>query len=121
MVSGTGFTQGGLVFIAIHDQWGMTAHETRWIVASTYTYQPPQGVDPGEGFSFDTGGNIGELFEIPMTTSVSAGHSGISSEGLVTGQPTSMTGLDCTTSLMVRAYDRTTATWSSVIDVELGC
>jgi hypothetical protein len=121
MVLGTGFSQGGLVFIAIHDQWGVTEHETRWVTASTFTYQPPQDLDPGEGFSFNSGGNIGESFEIPMTVTGFPSDSQNPALGSVTSQPTTMSGVDCNTSLMVRAYDRSASAWSNTIDVDLGC
>jgi hypothetical protein len=121
MVSGTGFTQGGLVFIVIHDQWGNSNHENRWVVASKFTYQPPQDVDPDEGFSFDTGGNIGEVFELPMPEIEFPSDSQNPALGSVTSQPRIMDGVVCAMSLMVRAYDRSTATWSNVIEVNLGC
>ena len=96
-------------------------HETRWVTASRYAYRPPQAVDPEEGFSFDSGGNIGELFEIPMAVSEFPGDPQNSALGPVTSQSVTMPGIDCTTSLTVRAYDRSTATWSNTVDVKLGC
>jgi hypothetical protein len=121
MVSGYGFTLGGLVFIAIHDQWGMTEHETRWVTASRSAYQPAQTVDRDESFSFDSGGKIGESFEIPLAVAAFAGDSQNPALGPVTSQPTTMGGVDCSTSLMVRAYDRSTATWSNIVEVDLEC
>lgn len=121
MVSGTGFTLGGLVFIAIHDQWGTTEHETRWVTASQSAYQPPQAVDQDESFSFDSGGNVGELFAIPLMETELPSDSHNPALGTVTSVPTTMGGVDCATSLMVRAYDRSSATWSNIVDVDLGC
>jgi hypothetical protein len=121
LIEGHGFTPGGLVFIAIHDQWGMTQHETRWITASEISYQPPQDLPPGEGFSFDTGGNFAESFKIEVGHIEVPNGSQNPALGPVTSQATTMPGVACTTSLMVMAYDRSTATWSNMAEVELGC
>ena len=73
LVSGVGFSPGEPVFIAIHDQWANVQHETRWVTASMPVLQPPQDLAPGEGFSVDPGGNIGEFFEIPVTATALRG------------------------------------------------
>ena len=121
MVSGTGFTLGGLVYIALYDQWGMVLHETRWITATRTAYQPPQELASGEVISSATGGNIGELFEIAVASPASLSDAQNPATGTFTSQPTTMGGVDCTTSLMARAYDRSTATWSNIVTVDLGC
>ena len=112
MVSGHGFTPGGRVYIALYDQWGMVLHETRWVTASTHNFQPPQDLAPGAGFSFDTSGNIAEAFPLDWAVEASAP---------VLGHGTTMAGVDCAAAVMVRAYDRSTATWSAMVDVDLGC
>ena len=121
LIEGHGFTPGGLVFIAIHDQWGMTQHEVRWVTASEISYQPPQDLPHGESFSFDSGGNFAEFFQIEIGTTAIPDGSQNPALGPVTSQPTTMAGVDCTASLMVMAYDRSTATWSNRAEVELGC
>jgi hypothetical protein len=112
MVSGHGFTPGGRVYIALYDQWGMVLHQTRWVTASSRSFQPPQDLAPGESFSFDTGGNIAEPFAMEWAALESAG---------LPGHITTMDGVDCAAAVMVRAYDRSSATWSAMLDVELGC
>jgi hypothetical protein len=119
LVSGVGFSPGEPVFIAIHDQWATVQHETRWVIASMPVLQPPQDLDPGEGFSVDPGGNIGEFFEIPVTTLPGGGQPPVLGE--VASQSVTMAGGVCATSLMVQAYDRLSATWSNLVEVNLGC
>ena len=121
LIEGHGFTPGGLVFIVIHDMWGQTQHETRWISASEISLQPPQDLPHGESFSFDSGGNFGEFFQIETGTTEVPNGSQNPALGPVTSQPTTMPGVDCVHSLMVMAYDRSTATWSNMAEVELGC
>ena len=120
-VVGQGFTAGGQVFITVHDQWGMAAPESRWVTASEISYQPPQGVEPGEGFSFNTGGNIHAVFEFPIIVPAVPSDAQNPALGPITGAPTSMLGADCTMSWLVRAYDRSTATWSGTHEVTTGC
>jgi hypothetical protein len=112
MVSGYGFTPGGRVYIALYDQWGMVLHETRWVTASTRSFEPPQELARGESFSFDTGGNIAEAFTLDWEALETAG---------LPGHVTTMDGVDCAAAVMVRAYDRSAATWSAMLDVNLGC
>jgi hypothetical protein len=121
LIEGHGFTPGGLVFIAIHDMWGMTQHETRWVTASEISYQPPQDLPYDEGFSFDTGGNFAESFRIEVGSVEVPDGSQNPALGAVTSQPTAMAGVACAASLMVMAYDRSTAAWSNMAEVELGC
>ena len=121
VIMGHGFTPGGQVFIAIHDMWGQVQHETRWVTASEISYQPPQDLPPGEGFSFDTGGNFSEAFQIEIEAVAMPDGSQNPALGPVTSHPTTMAGVDCAHSLMLMAYDRSTATWSNLVEVELGC
>jgi hypothetical protein len=121
LVSGVGFTPGGLVYIAVHDQWAKIQHETRWVTASVPVLQPPQDLAPGAGFSVDSGGNIGEFFDIPVTVTTFPGDTQNPALGPVTSQSVTMPGIECAVSLMVQAYDRSTATWSNLVEVELGC
>jgi hypothetical protein len=106
LVSGVGFSPGEPVFIAIHDQWANVQHETRWVSASMPVLQPPQDLAPGEGFSVDPGGSIGEFFEIPVTVTALPGDNQNPVLGPATSQSVTMPGIACATSLMVRAYDR---------------
>jgi hypothetical protein len=90
---------------------GMVLHETRWVTASSRSFQPPQNLAPGESFSFDTGGNVAETFSIDWAALESAGFP---------GHVTTMDGVDCAAAVMVRAYDRSAAAWSAMLDVNLG-
>lgn len=121
VIAGHGFTPGGQVHIVIHDMWGAFQHETRWIAASEISYQPPQDLPPGEGFSFDTGGNFAESFQVPAGVAEVPDGSQNPALGPVTSMPTTMAGVGCATSLMVMAYDRTTAIWSNIVEISLGC
>ncbi len=121
VVIGHGFTPGGRVYVAIYDVWGMTLHETRWIGASTAVIQPPQGLEPGTGFSVDSGGNIGELFTVALPTIDAPTDSQNPALGGPTGHVTTMDGVDCGTDLMVRAYDRSAATWSGTVEITVPC
>jgi hypothetical protein len=120
-VSGVGFTPGGLVFIAIHDQWANIQHETRWVNASMPVLQPPPDLAPGAGFSVDSGGNIGAFFTIPVAGLTVPPDTQNPALGPVVSQSVTMPGVDCAASLRVQAYDRSTATWSNLVDVNLGC
>ena len=91
---------------------GNVLHETRWVTASTRSFQPPQDLPPGESFSFDSGGNIAEAFTMEWAAIESP---------RALGQVTTMDGVDCAAAVMVRAYDRSSATWSAMLDVDLGC
>ncbi len=95
-VIGHGFTPGGMVFITMYDQGGMAVPGTH-VVASHHVFQPPVYLEPGEGFSFDTGGNIREEFQ-----------------GLVTGT-------ECLTPLWIQAYDHASGTLSNVVDAYREC
>jgi hypothetical protein len=121
LVSGVGFSPGGLVYIAGHDQGGTLQHETRWVTASLPVLQPPQDLAPGAGFSVDPGGNIGEFFTIPVAASTFPGDNQNPALGPVTSQSVAMPGIACAVSLMIQAYDRSTATWSNLVEVGLGC
>jgi hypothetical protein len=121
IIAGHGFTPGHPVYIVIHDLWGTRQHENRWVTASEISYQPPPDLPPGEGFSFDTGGNIATTFHIDIEPAVVPGDSQNPALGPVTSSPTTMAGVDCATSLMVMAYDRTTAVWSDTVGITLGC
>ncbi len=123
MVTGNGFTHGGLVYIALYDQWGTALHETRWVTASVTVYQPSQNIAPGQGFSFDTGGNVAEVFEIVVeaaSISVPDGNQNPALNGS-SSLPTTMPGVECETALMVRAFDQASADWSNILNVELDC
>ena len=104
-VSGNGFTPGGRVYVALYDQWGAALYETRWVTASERYFQPPVNLGTGDDLVFDTGGAIAEGFVIvPGVLDLA--------EGSQQNAP-----LVCTTALMARAYDQSTATWSAMVDL----
>jgi hypothetical protein len=68
LVSGSGFTAGGDVFIGLYDQWGKQVHETRWVVASQSTYGLDGSLDPAAGYV--SGGWINEVFAIDCRSDI---------------------------------------------------
>jgi hypothetical protein len=94
-VTGTGFTPGGRVYLAIYDQMGAQLYETRWITASLATtgwrHEPGYGV-LGRTLVDIPGGALRESF-----------------------------GQLCGATAMMRAYDQATATWSNWLAVEPAC
>jgi hypothetical protein len=121
LVSGHGFTPGGPVDLVLRDVWSLTWHETRLVTASAISYQPPQDLPAGTGFSFDTGGNIAETFQIETATTWAVNGSQNPVLGPVTSGPTTMPGLACTPDLTVRAHDHATDTWSNTIELASWC
>ncbi len=61
VVSGTNFTPGGDVFIAIQDMWGVTSLETRWTSASNHITAITRSDEPNLGFH--PGGTVYETFD----------------------------------------------------------
>ncbi len=59
-VTGSNFTAGGDVLIAIQDMWGVTTFEQRWTTASEHTLATNGSHDPGLGFH--PGGAVHETF-----------------------------------------------------------
>lgn len=96
VVIGHSFTAGGMVFITVYDQGGMAAPGTL-AVASYPVLEPPSYLEPGEGFSFDTGGNIREEFQRAVTDD------------------------GCLTPLWVQALDQATDTLSNLVDAHAEC
>jgi hypothetical protein len=68
LVSGSGFTAGGDVFIGLYDQWGKQAYETRWVVASQPTYGLDGSLDPAAGYV--SGGWVNEVFAIDCRSGI---------------------------------------------------
>jgi len=120
-VSGSGFTPGGLVYVALYDQWGTSLRETRWVTASQPVVQPPQAVAPGESFSFDLGGSISEQFAVALSPIQVPDGNQNPATGPVSSQSTYIPGLGCGPDLMVRAHDLAAGMWTNVEDVALGC
>ena len=143
-VVGEGFSPGGLVYIAVYDQWGVELHEHLWTVASAAHYGPHGSQDPALGYV--PSGYINEvidLFPAPVygphgSMDPAQGYSGGSDvaqePGAIYGPHGSQdpaqgyvpagdeaTGLACGHDLMVRAYDQQAATWSNLVDVVAGC
>lgn len=58
-VAGNGFSAGGLVYIALYDQWGTDLEETRWTSASITVYGTNGSLDPAQGYS--PGGSVAQL------------------------------------------------------------
>lgn len=148
IVTGHGFTPGGEVYIALYDQWGMQLHETRWINASRTVYGPNGSRDPANGY--DRGGTVNETFGASETvygpngsqdpangyvrgtsdTTIVGGSETVygpngsqdPATGFVQGEPgREIAGSLCGTAVMVRTYDEQTATWSDMLDVDVGC
>ena len=115
-VSGDGFTPGGLVFIALHDQWGETLHETRWVIASSPDYGLYGSMDPAQGFR--PGGTVGEVFDLFQETIYGPNGSMDPALGYV---PAESAGASCGMALMVRAFDHQAQAWSNTLDVSVGC
>lgn len=140
-VTGNGFTAGGIVFIALYDQWGRTLEETRWTTASTATYGANGSMDPVQGYA--TGGSITEVFELFRETTYGPNGSMDPALGYRAGVDVPMNqaiygangsqdpaqgyvGQDaakgtCNAPLMVRAYDQHQATWTDPVDATFGC
>lgn len=94
-VTGTDFTPGGQVYLAVYDQMGAKLYETRWVTASLATtvrvHQPGDG--PLErSLVVVPGGGLYEAF-----------------------------GQLCGTTAMMRALDEQTAVWSNWLTVEFAC
>jgi hypothetical protein len=113
IVSGQGFTPLGRVYIAVYDRWGTTLHETRLVTTTETLLQPPEYAA--------TGGRFAEAFTVKVGGTEGAGGIQTPAPGTLPSTPTERASGLCTMLLMVRAYDRATATWSNIVDVELGC
>jgi hypothetical protein len=61
VIAGESFTPGGVVFVALYDQWAEELYETRWIVAGLTTYGPDGSLDPATGYR--QGGTFQEIFD----------------------------------------------------------
>lgn len=121
LIAGHGFTPGGEVDLALQDAWGTTWRETRSVTASPVSYQPPQDLPAGAGFSFDTGGNIAETFHLEAAATWAPNGSQNPALGPVTSGPTTMPGLTCTPALNIQAHDHATDTWSNVVELAPRC
>ena len=119
-VTGHGFTAGGFVFITVYDQGGMAVPGTL-VVASHPTLQPPAYLEPGEGFSFDTGGNIRDEFQVPAATVSLPAGAQRSARGTVSGTDAPLARIECFPPLLVQAYDRASDTLSNVVNVHRDC
>jgi hypothetical protein len=141
-VAGEGFTKGGLVFVALYDQWGTTLQEHRWTVATTTVYGTNGSMDPAQGYV--EGGKIAEGFDLFRETIYGPNGSMDPAQGYVAGNyepefveafygpngsqdpaqgyvPAHTVELACDAPLMVRAYDNQTQAWSNTLDVLIGC
>lgn len=121
LIVGHGFTPGSSVDLVVQEFWGKAWHETRSVAASEVRFQPPQDLPAGAGFSFDTGGNIAETFQIETAGTWAVNGSQNPALGPVTSGPTTMPGLACTPSLTIRAHDQATDTWSNVVELAPQC
>jgi hypothetical protein len=91
-VTGTGFTPGGRVYLAIYDQMGAQLYETRWITASPALAVEAGPTDHEAAFIDGSGGTLRETFANL-----------------------------CGATAMMRAYDEATTTWSTWLPVEPAC
>jgi hypothetical protein len=91
-VTGTGFTPGGRVYLAIYDQMGAQLYETRWITASlpVLAVMEPTGHEAASIPGY--GGTLHETFANL-----------------------------CGATAMMRAYDQVSTTWSTWLTVEPAC
>jgi len=131
LVTGQGFTAGGSVYVALYDRWstsGTQHYETRWVTASETTFGANGSHDPAQGYI--AGGTISEHFGASETvygpngsqdpaTGYVQGTSEISVD--TSGSVGIVVGSRCDTSVMVRAYDTESATWSNMLDLTVGC
>ena len=58
--TGSGFTPGEPVYVALYDTWGARVLETRWVTSSKAFYGPNGSIDPALGAT--PGGHIAETF-----------------------------------------------------------
>lgn len=93
-VTGTGFTPGGRVYLAIYDQMGAQLYETRWITASRRMLAVV-GPRLQEGAPFTGSRRGGTLRETFANL--------------------------CGATAMMRAYDEATTIWSNWLTVEPAC
>jgi hypothetical protein len=93
-VTGTGFSAGGRVYLAIYDQMGAKLYETRWITAS-FPLLALAGPTGHEAASLPGSGHGGTLRETFANL--------------------------CGATAMMRAYDEVATTWSSWLTVEPAC
>ena len=92
-VTGTDFTAGGRVYLAVYDRMGATLYETRWVTASRATVTEPYWGEGQYGGAVTTaGGTLHEAFD----------HL-------------------CGAAAMMRALDEQTATWSNWLEVAPAC
>jgi hypothetical protein len=136
LLTGQHFTPGGEVYFALYDQWGLELHETRWVTASVTVYGANGSIDPASGYL--QGGTLSELFgtaesvfgpngsQDPAngyvrvgTTESAFGPNG--SQDPANGYVASRPGNLCGATVMARAYDVQSATWSNVSDIDVGC
>jgi hypothetical protein len=141
-VAGEGFTHGGLVYIALYDQWGTDLKETRWTTASPETFGANGSLDPAQGY--DAGGVVSEGFDLFRETVYGPNGSMDPAQGYAAGNYSPVVvdafyGLNgsqdpangyvaaatvqesCSAPLMVRAYDQDQQAWSNTLDVSIGC
>jgi hypothetical protein len=60
VVRGANFTSGGEVYIVVHDRWGESSGERRWVTASEPAYGLHGSIDPANGAR--PGGIVHETF-----------------------------------------------------------
>lgn len=131
LVSGQGFTPGGSVYVGLYDQWstsGTDHYETRWTIASATVHGPNGSQDPALGYA--EGGTISELFGASETVYGPNGSQDpatgyVEGTSLIDVGPYGavdvVTSPRCDNSVMVRAYDASSAAWSNMLDLSVGC
>jgi hypothetical protein len=94
IVAGEGFTAGGRVYIAVHDELGATLYPTRWAVATP---------------AIEITGARADVPESHPLTTVAGGRLHETIAGL------------CGAHVIIRAYDAETAMWSNWVDASPFC
>ncbi len=115
LVTGHGFSPGGEVYVALYDQWGMELFETRWVTASGVVYGPNGTQDLSTGFN--QGGTINEIFDGSWAI---YGPNGSRDPAMGHKEGTAV-GSICGATVMVRALDQVSDSWSNVLDVDVDC
>jgi len=119
------------VYISLYDQWstwGTQRYETRWVTASETTSGANGSQHPAQGYA--KGVTISEHFG-PSETVYGLNGSQDPAAGYVlgtseisvdsSGSVAIVAGSQCDTSVMMRAFDAQSATWSNMFDLTVGC
>lgn len=123
LVSGEGFTPAGRVYVALYDRQGAVPDETRIAGDALTVYGKHGSVDPaaepGGGGAF--GAAVGDWLTAAPTV-YGRGNSADPAAGFVPGGTIDIEFvIPCGQAVAVRAYDRSTDSWSDAVDAHPGC